>query len=470
MCLFAVALTVTPFALADSRQFDVFVSGTDGYHTYRIPAIVTSTQGTVLAFCEGRKRSASDTGKIDLLLKRSTDGGNTWSAQQIVFSDGDNVCGNPAPVVDHTTGAIWLLTTWNLGSDHERDIMQGTSKDTRRVFVTHSTDDGHTWSKPTEITTAVKKPHWRWYATGPVNGIRLTRGSRQGRLVIPANHSDHSDPASHPYRAHIIYSDDHGKAWQLGGVQDELTNESTLVELEDGALLHNMRSYHKKNLRAVATSHDSGHTWSDVTLDSALVEPVCQASILRLTWPERGQRSRILFSNPASTKRERMTVRLSYDEGATWPISRTLHTGPSAYSCLAILPDQSIACLYEGGEKNPYEKIVLARFSLEWLTDGQDSTHVKKGRRQPLCLTPLPCPTSPPPSRSAKVATAGYIEMAQAIPGARDRSRHVRSVVYPQVGGAAAGLPVEKRVAKWHPLDNRRFSARGKAGYRSPAA
>src|SRR6267142_15157 len=117
---------------------DVFVSGTDGYHTYRIPAIIVTSNGTVLAFCEGRKNSRSDTGKIDLLLKRSSDNGKTWSAQQIVRSDSENVCGNPAPVVDETTGVVWLLMTWNLDAGGEREINNGTSIDTRRIFVTHS--------------------------------------------------------------------------------------------------------------------------------------------------------------------------------------------------------------------------------------------------------------------------------------------------------------------------------------------
>jgi sialidase-1 len=368
LCTLFTGITLRAASGSDAfDQTDVFVSGTDGYHTYRIPAVIVTTNGTVLAFCEGRKASASDTGKIDLLLKRSTDGGRTWSAQQVVWTDSDNVCGNPAPVVDQITGDIWLLMTWNLGSDHERDIMAGTSKDTRRVFVTRSTDDGRSWSKPRELTAAVKPAHWRWYATGPVNGIQLTRGSHKGRLVIPANHSDHSDPGKHPYRAHVIYSDDHGKTWNLGGIEEDMTNESTVVELSDGALLHNMRSYHKKNQRAVATSRDSGLTWSPVKLDETLVEPVCQASILRFTWPEHGQKSRILFSNPASARREKMTVRLSEDEGVMWPVSRMLHAGPSAYSCLVVLPGKTIGCLYEAGAKNPYERIVLARFTLDWL-------------------------------------------------------------------------------------------------------
>lgn len=346
---------------------DMFVSGTDGYHTYRIPAIIVTTNETVLAFCEGRKNSRSDTGKIDLLLKRSTDSGKTWSAQQIVRSDGENVCGNPAPVLDETTGIIWLLMTWNLGADGEREINNGTSKDSRRVFVTRSPDDGVTWAKPREITSSIKRAEWRWYATGPVNGIQLTRGDHKGRLVIPCNHTELDNTGKSVSRSHVIYSDDHGATWRLGGSEDELTNESTIVERADGSLLQNMRSYHKKNRRAFATSRDAGATWSHVKFDEALIEPVCQGSILRYSWPETGGRSRILFSNPAGKERENLTVRLSYDEGATWAVSKVLHPSPSAYSCLAVLPDKTVACLFECGKKSPYEKISLARIPLDWL-------------------------------------------------------------------------------------------------------
>jgi iduronate 2-sulfatase len=355
---------------ADSAKMKlaaVFTSGQDGYHTYRIPAIVVTTNQTVLAFCEGRKNSRSDSGDIDLLLKRSTDGGKTWSAQQLIWSDAGNTCGNPAPVVDQTTGKIWLLMTWNDGADKEDAIGYQKARDTRRVFVTHSADDGLSWTKPQEITASVKKPEWGWYATGPVNGIQLMRGAHKGRLVIPANHSAVAASAQMMTHSHIIFSDDHGATWQLGGIEDEKTNESTIVELSDGSLLHNMRSYHKKNRRAMATSKDGGATWSPVKLDDALIEPVCQASILRGTWPDRGGKSRILFANPASEKREKMTVKVSYDEGKTWAVKKLIHAGPAAYSCLTVLPDKTIALLFERGEKGPYETIALARFPVSWL-------------------------------------------------------------------------------------------------------
>jgi sialidase-1 len=370
LCGFIWSTPLAPTAAeAALRQSDVFVSGQGGYHSYRIPAVIVSTNGTVLAFCEGRKNSASDTGDIDVLLKRSKDSGQTWGDQQLVWSDGENVCGNPAPVVDQITGTIWLLLTRNLGSDKESVIMAGTSRDTRRVFVTQSKDNGITWARPREITDSVKKPDWRWYATGPVNGIHLTRDPHKGRLVIPANHSDHSDPSKHPFRSHVIYSDDHGATWKIGGVQEEKTNESTIVELADGSLLHNMRSYHGRNRRAVARSSDGGSSWSAVSLDSTLVEPVCQASILRFSWPEGEKKGSILFSNPASTRREKMTVRISEDEAATWTAGRVLWEGPSAYSCLTILPSQRTGCLYERGDKGPYEKIVFATFAIDWLRE-----------------------------------------------------------------------------------------------------
>jgi sialidase-1 len=343
------------------QQEDVFLSGQEGYHTYRIPAVVVCGKGTVLAFCEGRRKGAGDAGAIDLLLKRSLDGGKTWQATQAVWRDGQNTCGNPCPLVDRDTGFIWLLMTWNLGSDTERQIMAGTSKDARRVFVTHSEDDGATWAKPVEITANVKRPHWRWYATGPGHAIQLSTA----RLLAPCDHSDHSG-GGHPYRSHVVYSDDHGKTWKLGGVLGEKTNECTAAEGADGSVYLNMRSYHGAGRRAAAWSKDGGLTWSDVKLDDALVEPVCQASVLRLTGLADRDKARMLFANPAGTKREKLTVRLSDDGGKTWPVARVIHEGSAAYSDLAALGDGTILCLYERQE---YSRITLARFDLAWLAD-----------------------------------------------------------------------------------------------------
>lgn len=350
-------------------QDSVFVSGQDGYHTYRIPAVIVSSKGTILAFCEGRKASGGDAGNIDLLLRRSLDSGKTWQPTQVVWDDGDNTCGNPCPVVDASTGAIWLLLTHNLGEDKEAKIIDGTSRGTRTAWVSKSTDDGVTWSAPIEITRDVKKPDWTWYATGPGVGIQL----RSGRLLIPC---DNKVAVTHGRQSHVIYSDDHGATWKLGGVVGPLCNESQVVELSDGRVMLNMRSYQANNRRLVATSSDGGLTFSAPAEDKELIEPVCQASILRYPASKgekvqkdaKGGKARILFSNPASTKREKMTVRYSDDDGATWKASRELFAGPSAYSCLTVLSDGTIGCLYERGEKRASETITFARFPLSWLT------------------------------------------------------------------------------------------------------
>jgi sialidase-1 len=328
--------------------------------------------GALLAFCEGRRLSAADTGDIDLIVKRSEDGGRTWSEHQVIWDDGPNVCGNPCPVIDETTGRIWLLLTWNLGTDAEPAIINQLSRDTRHVYVTWSDDDGLTWSEPVEITDHVKMPDWTWYATGPATGIQIRYGPHAGRLIIPC---DHIEAGTKKYYSHIIYSDDHGQTWQIGGrTPSDEVNECQAVELAGGRLMLNMRSYNRtRKNRAVSFSEDGGLTWSQVEHDFALVDPICQASILRCSQEGLHDKNRLLFSNPASSQaRMAMTVRISYDEGKTWPVAKLLHHGPSAYSSLAVLPDGSVAILYEAGDIHYTERIAFERFSLEWLSDGRD--------------------------------------------------------------------------------------------------
>jgi sialidase-1 len=348
------------------EESDLFTSGTDGYDTYRIPAFITTRTGALLAFCEGRKDSQQDSGNIDLLIKRSTDGGRTWSKQRVIWDDGENSCGNPCPVVDQETGTIWLLMGWNIGSDNETTINLGISKDTRRVFISSSEDDGLTWTKPLEITPSVKSPLWRSYATGPGIGIQLKNAKYKDRLVIPCDHST----AFLTLGAHAIYSDDHGKTWLLSKTIIGGANECQVVELADDTLMMNIRiQSFGKGYRGVSYSEDGGGTWSKFIYDEALPDPVCQASIIRYSLARDIGRNRLLFSNPAAGGRNGMTVRLSYDEGKTWPVSKLIYSGPSAYSCLTVLPDKSIGLLYEKGE---YGTISFASFNLAWLTDKKD--------------------------------------------------------------------------------------------------
>lgn len=370
-CLAAALASAATVTAEEPYRTDVFVSGDDGYHTYRIPALLTTDKGTLLAFCEGRKGSRSDSGDIDLLLKRSTDGGKTWSDPQVVWDDGPNTCGNPCPVQDRTTGTIWLLLTWNDGRDREHAIKTYESIDTRRVFVARSDDDGQTWSKPTEITETTKRPAWGWYATGPGVGIQLQRGPRTGRLIVPCDYSHTRPDGKIGYGSHAIFSDDHGRSWQLGGPIGPDTNECQIVELVDGTLLMNMRNADRsKKTRAIATSRDGGLTWSAVDHDPALVEPICQASFLRYTARPHSDRNRLLFSNPGrKDRRADLTVRMSYDEGRTWPVARLLWANPTAYSCLTVLPDDDIGCLFEAGRDHSYQRIMFARFTRRWLTE-----------------------------------------------------------------------------------------------------
>lgn len=357
----AAALCLSPLATASVVQTDVFTSGQGGYHTYRIPAIIRAASGDLIALCEGRRFGGRDSGEIDLLLKRSADGGRTWTAQQVLWHDGGNTCGNPCPVLDEATGTLWLLLTHNLGTDREHDITARTAKGTRTVWVASSGDNGATWTKPAEITSTAKLPGWTWYATGPGVGIQVRRGPHAGRLVIPCDHVCDDPGVDGPISgSHAIYSDDHGKTWSLGGTIRPKVNECQVVELADGrgTLLMDMRSNRGQNVRAQATSPDGGLTWTAPADAEALMEPVCQASIIR------HESGLLLFSNPAARTRTNLTVRSSTDDGRTWNDVVTLHAGPSAYSCLVSLSAAEAGCLYECGETKGYEKITFARFSV----------------------------------------------------------------------------------------------------------
>jgi sialidase-1 len=371
-----IALSGAVAMAQDFQQSTVWKQGEGAYKVYRIPAAIVTTKGTLLAFCEGRVAGGADSGEINLLVKRSSDNGKTFSPQSIVWADGKNTCGNPCPVVDASTGAIHLLMTHNLGEDRERDIDARTSKGTRTVWISSSTDDGATWSKPRDITSDTKKKEWTWYATGPGVGIQITQGPHTGQLVIPCDYSTRSGATGNG-NSHIIYSDDHGVSWHIGGeAPKQEFNESQIVELPRGELMLNMRNRAEvisdgvTPYRGVCISDDGGITFSKLRRDKELLEPICQASIIRYTWRDSdGHLSRILFSNPSSIKRQNMAVRMSYNEGGNWIVAKVVHEGPSAYSCLVILPDRTIGLLYECGDKDRYERIDFAHFKLEWLNE-----------------------------------------------------------------------------------------------------
>ena len=330
------------------NKIELFTSGTAGYRRYRIPALVVSARGTVLAFCEARRHSGQDDDEVDILLRRSLDGGQTWDDRLTVVTDGDRTCGNPCPVVDRHTGTILLPFC----------------KDNQQVFITRSDDDGRTWSEPEEITAAVKDPTWSYLGTGPGHGIQLA----SGRLLIPCWSDASPGPATWRdpppvwgkiQSSYACFSDDGGRTWRRG---EEMTinasDECEAVELEDGTVYMNMRSRQDRKCRAAARSYDGGQTWSSVEYDATLPEPSCQGGLVRL------DEARVLLSHPSDTDtRTLLTVRLSRDECRTWPVARILHEGLASYSDLAIA-DGYILCFYETGAG---EHMILARFAPEWL-------------------------------------------------------------------------------------------------------
>ena len=336
---------VPPEEEVPSSEFNyIYNQGTDGFELYRIPAIVKSKSNTLLAFAEARKaRSNGDSGDIDLVVKRSSDNGKTWSKQITIWNDGQNTCGNPVPIVDDR-GRIHLLMTWNFQTDKWGAITNGTGEDSRRPYYTYSDDDGITWAQLVEITSSVKKEKWDWYATGPCHGIQIQKGIHKGRLVAP-NYFTTRESGKVTSYSHIIYSDDYGKTWKpgeptpVGGV-----GECSVAEIGEGTLMLNMRAdegFYRKS----CTSIDGGLTWSSPQISIDQIDCKCQGSILSIG-------GAVFLSNAASaTERINMTIKKSTDNGKNWKGQYTVYEGNSGYSDIVELSDSQIAIIYEGGEK-----------------------------------------------------------------------------------------------------------------------
>lgn len=365
---FLLLLTCTSRLFGQTPSFTEttpFVSGQGGYNTYRIPAIVRSTNGTLLAFCEGRKNSGSDSGDIDIVLRRSTNNGATWLPMSLVQEEGNNASitiGNPVPVVDETTGAIHLLFCRN----------------NDRVFRTVSTDDGLTWSARTEITSSVKLPAWDWYATGPGHGIQLKRGAQAGRLIVPSDHIT----TNGLHGAHVVYSDNHGAAWQIGGINDEAggvdPNETLCVEMVTNAPTGGSRIYFNTRDQGGAAAGTRGEAWTTnggttfsgpFTNRTAFICPVVQGSVQRWSGTDEGGTSnRILFACPNDANaRVAISVWSSTNEAISWSSPKLVYPGPSAYSDLARTSSGEMGLLYERGNSSPYETITFARFNEAWV-------------------------------------------------------------------------------------------------------
>jgi sialidase-1 len=399
LVLLTLPIPLLPAAEPRLEKTELFEAGKGGHKLYRIPGIVVTAKGTVLAYCEARKYTGLDWDDIEILLRRSTDGGKTWSepaglpppegkfarnsaaVAKKLAKEGQITFNNPVAIVDRE-GPVHFLYCVDYG----------------RCFYLRSDDDGKTFGKPVEITGTFEQFHKDYackvFATGPGHGIQL----KNGRLVVPVWLSTGTGGNAHrPSAVSTIYSDDAGKTWQRGDIvaieADPLINpsETVLVQLSDGRVMLNIRSESKRHRRAVAFSPNGATKWTRPVFHEQLKEPICMASLCRLSEKPKQDRDRLLFANPdnllrfgkegtpgLSRDRKNLTVKLSYDEGKTWEVSRVLEPGFSGYSDLAVGPEGTIYCFYERGStdgKDIYatKHLVVARFNLEWLSDGKDT-------------------------------------------------------------------------------------------------
>ena len=345
-------------------ETQLFKNGEGNYACYRIPAIIQSPQGTLFAFAEGRKRNCNDFGNVDILVRKSNDGGLHWTSMEVVADFEELQAGNPAPVVDvldplFPQGRIFLF--YNTGNVSEHDMRKG--KGVCKVYFITSEDEGKTWSEPVNITNQVHfnstttqaDRDWRTNATTPGHAIQFKKTPYRGRIYVPANHSQ-GDPQDgfNEYRAYGFYTDDHGKNFRVSPDLKTLSsNEAIGVELPDGSLMLNVREQNGlTKQRLIAISKSGGTQWDAEYFDRDLISPVCQSSLLLF---EGSQDTLLLYSGPNSiSKREKMTLKASRDFGNTWSIEKEIYPGTAAYSDLVQIDSKTIGLFYERDNNGIY--------------------------------------------------------------------------------------------------------------------
>lgn len=384
---------------------DLFTVGDNpAYQLYHIPGVVVTAKGTVLAWCEARKRSAgvSDWDDIRILLRRSTDDGKTWSEAKSIADAPGPKRKNPFSLLMKNVDPNDV--TYNnpvLIADRDGTVHMLFCLEYERVFYQRSVDDGISWITPEEITVAFdafKKDYdWKVLATGPNHSIQL----KNGRLIVPVWLSTGEGGNAHrPSVTATVYSDDSGKTWHAGEIAVPCTeewinpNETVAIELADGSVMLNVRNESRQHRRLITVSKDGATGWITPVFDEALLEPICMGGLVRYSLGKDGGKNRILFSNPDNLQRadgkeepgknrdrKNLSVKLSYDEGKTWSVNKVLEPGLSMYSDLAVTPSGTILCFYgRGGASTGLSSfagagLTLARFNLAWLTDGKDAGH-----------------------------------------------------------------------------------------------
>lgn len=362
-------------------------AGQDNCDTYRIPGLITTGKGTLIAVYDNRYNNSKDLQEdIDVGMSRSTDGGQTWEPMRVIMDMGEwggrserlNGIGDPAILYDHTTGTIWVAALWMSGAT-EKDMLWWASKpgmspeETGQFILAKSTDDGLTWSDPINITEQIKDPDWQLLLQGPGAGITLDDGT----LVFPAQFKEDIgekalDGGQYTCHSTIIYSKDGGKTWHIGTGAKPNTTEAQVVQLSDGSLMLNMRDdlnrrvKDETNGRAVSITKDLGQTWTThPTSNSTLQEPNCMASIIGADLNVNGSKQRVLFfSNPNNkNSRTNMTIKTSLYEGNTWPENLQVELYAPAgfgYSCLTMVDENHVGIVYEGVKELYFQKVPVS--------------------------------------------------------------------------------------------------------------
>ena len=340
-------------------QTDVYVSGKDGYHTFRIPAIETAPDGTLIAFAEARKYTREDPGygrqDIDLVYKRSTDNGATWSPMVILEDPGEEwSAANPATLLDRTNGKLWVFYIRGRPKRSSDTARPGT--DDINNMARWSADNGRTWSEAIDMTAVardMKDPAWKCSMPGPGGAIQTSKG----RLIVAM--------WKMPFSDFTVFSDDHGQTWKRGQLVPgpQGGDECQVVELNDGRILIDMRQETGAH-RYLAESTDGGNTWSNLRPGLDVTAVAC--AIERYT-PTGAAKASLLWTGPKGPKRKQLELRTSTDDGKTFGPGKTVSDQFSAYSELAILKDNSVGILWERGIKDSYEFITFTRVNQEWL-------------------------------------------------------------------------------------------------------